>query len=111
MTPKKKNTKKIFLELFENSMGNISFACKGSNISRQTYYNWVDNDQDFADQVSNVNESLLDFAESKLAERIKSGHTAELIFFLKTKGKKRGYSETIQIREEKLPQGFNVHEI
>ena len=95
----------------QDSMGNISFACKSANISRQTYYNWMEKDDSFSVEVENVSEELLDFAESKLAERIKNGHTAELIFFLKTKGRKRGYTEQVQITHEKLPQGFNVHSI
>ena len=36
---------------------------------------------------------LLDFAEAKLMQKIKSGDIASILFFLKPKGKSRGYSE------------------
>jgi hypothetical protein len=39
----------------------------------------------------------LDLAESKLHEEILGGNTAAIIFFLKTKGKKRGYVERQEV--------------
>jgi len=91
-----KATKKDFLEAYELSLANISSACKRLAISRQTYYNWLE-DSDFALAVSNIQEGLLDFAESMLLKKIKDGGTTELIFFLKTKGKARGYVERQEI--------------
>ncbi len=39
----------------------------------------------------------MDFAESQLYKQIKEGSTAATIFYLKTKGKKRGYIERQEI--------------
>jgi hypothetical protein len=39
----------------------------------------------------------LDFAESQLYKQIKDGSTTATIFYLKTKGKQRGYVERQQI--------------
>ena len=39
----------------------------------------------------------LDFAESQLHNQIKSGNTSATIFYLKTKGKKRGYVEKSEL--------------
>ena len=45
------------------------------------------------DLLAEADESMLDFAESKLIEHINNNDITSLIFFLKTKGKKRGYVE------------------
>jgi hypothetical protein len=81
-----------FLEVFASKLGNISKACEAANISRQTYYDWM-KDQEFASKIEEVTEGLLDFAEHQLLSNIKEGKTAEILFYLKTKGKKRGYIE------------------
>lgn len=98
---KKPTKKEIFLKMFEISGCNITLACKKANIVRQTYYNWIDKDPDFADAVDNAREGLLDLAESILIKNIKEGGTTELIFFLKTKGKKRGYVERTEHKIDK----------
>tara|TARA_R100000742_G_C4254682_1_gene72701 strand:+ start:541 stop:879 length:339 start_codon:yes stop_codon:yes gene_type:complete len=87
-----------FLEVFASKMGNVSKACKAAQISRQTYYDWM-KDEDFAGKVDEVKEGLLDFAEHQLLANIKSGRTAEILFYLKTKGKSRGYIERQEISE------------
>ena len=85
-----------FIEVFKKQDGNISKACKASKISRQTFYDWM-KDPEFKDQIEHVRESLIDFAESQLLRNISKGKTAEILFYLKTKGKKRGYIERSEI--------------
>lgn len=85
-----------FLEVFASKMGNVSKACTAASISRQTFYDWI-KDKDFANKVDEVKEGLLDFAEHQLLSNIKEGKTAEILFYLKTKGKKRGYIERSEI--------------
>ena len=46
--------------------------------------------------LSDVDESLIDFSESKLLEQINAGNLTAIIFHLKTKGKKRGYVESVE---------------
>jgi len=101
----KKQDKGTFIEVFEKKGGNIDASCKAFGISRQTFYNWKSDDQDFADKISNVQEGLIDFVESKLMENIKDNDTTSTIFYLKTKGKSRGYTE----RQEIEHQGKNVN--
>ena len=85
-----------FLEVYASKMGNVSKACEATNISRQTYYDWM-KDKEFASKVNEVVEGLLDFAEHKLLSNIKDGKTAEILFYLKTKGKARGYIERQEV--------------
>ena len=85
--------KEKFLQILELNSGNVSVSCKKSNIGRQTYYQWKEADQEFADACVDVKEGLLDFAESQLQGLIKESNVIATIFFLKCKGKKRGYTE------------------
>ena len=89
--------KKILLQSLENSFGNISEACKKVSISRKTFYNYLRDDEDFKEAVEEIEESLIDLAESELYNQISKENTTALIFFLKTKGKKRGYIERTEV--------------
>jgi hypothetical protein len=99
--------KALFLEAFEQAAGNVSVACKKILISRETYYRWLKEDEDFKAKCEEVNESLLDMAETMLLKQIKSENTTSIIFYLKTKGKSRGYVERsehlVADSESKLP--------
>ena len=94
MTPKKrKELQSLFVEALLNSAGNISHACKKIGISRNTYYEWRKDDRDFDGLCEEQQEAIIDLVETKLMSNIQEGKTAEIIFFLKTKAKHRGYVE------------------
>jgi len=90
---KKEVNKKAILEALEKSLGVVTTAVKLVGISRSTFYKWIEEDQDFAKKVKDIENITLDFAESQLHTQIKDGSTSATIFYLKTKGKKRGYIE------------------
>lgn len=89
--------KKDFLIALKNNIGNISESCKVANIGRRTYYGWIEKDEKFKQDVEDAKEALIDLAESKLMENIKGNDNTSIIFFLKTKGKKRGYVEKQEV--------------
>lgn len=91
------NKKEVFLDAMNVAAGNVSIACKKARIARETFYRWKRDDPEFANKVFELEESLLDMAETMLLKNIKEGRTAEIIFFLKTKGKKRGYIERSEV--------------
>lgn len=99
------DTKKAaMLEALEKSLGIVSTACKMVDISRQTHYAWLKADEDYKKAVDSIQDGVLDFAESHLYKLVKEGNPAATIFFLKTKGKKRGYIERQEIEvQEKKP--------
>lgn len=72
---------------------NITATCAALDISRRTFYNKKEKSKTLQDLLAEADESMLDFAESKLIEHINNNDITSLIFFLKTKGKKRGYVE------------------
>lgn len=89
--------KKAMLQALQSSLGVVSTACKNVGIARQTHYEWMKEDIDYASSVKDLENVTLDFAESKLHELIFEGNVASVIFFLKTKGKVRGYIERSEI--------------
>ena len=91
------NKKETFLQALKLNLGNITEACKASNVPRRTYYHWVDAAEEFKQSCKDVEESLLDLAENRLLEKIDKYDITAIIFFLKTKGKKRGYQEKQEI--------------
>ena len=95
--------KKAMIAAMEKALGVVTTACKTIGISRQTHYNWL-KDPDYAAAIEDVSEVAVDFAESHLHKLIKEGNPAATIFFLKTKGKNRGYIERQEIAvAEKKP--------
>lgn len=90
---KSDNLKARVLEALEESLGIVTDACRKSNISRQSFYRWCKEDPDFKDKVDEIEDVALDFAESELHKQIRNGIPSSTIFYLKTKGKKRGFVE------------------
>ena len=89
-----------FLKALEETHGNITDACSASNVSRSAYYDWMEKDKEFKVTVDDIVEGVIDHVESKLFENINKNDTTSIIFFLKTRGKKRGYVERQEIEFE-----------
>lgn len=94
--------KKAMIAALQQSLGVVTSACKAVGISRETHYKWLREDVDYKYQVDDLSNIALDFAESQLHNQIKNGSTPATIFYLKTKGKKRGYIERQEIQHENL---------
>ena len=89
--------KAAMLEALRENLGNVTLACQMCHIGRRTYYDWLQADAEFAQAVETVADEAIDFAENSLMKAIKGGDTTATIFYLKTKGKKRGYTEKADI--------------
>jgi hypothetical protein len=85
--------KESIIAALEQSLGVVTTACKATDIPRSTFYKWLGEDKEFAKDVKDISNIALDFAESQLHKQMREGNTAATIFYLKTKGKKRGYIE------------------
>ena len=105
---KSEHNKKALLEALEKSLGVVTTACKQAGIGRTTFYEYL-KDLNFKKDVDSIQDIALDFAESQLHQQIQAGNTAATIFYLKTKGKKRGYVERQEITGvEGLPNSVTV---
>ena len=103
--------KATMLESIEKTLGVITQAAKLAGITRQAHYQWMQQDPEYKAAVEAITEVSLDFAESKLFELMQGAfsqtvtrdgeivnikdapNTSAIIFYLKTKGKHRGYIE------------------
>lgn len=90
------HNKKALVEAMEKSLGVVTTACRIVGISRWTYYDYYKNDVEFKKQIDDIQNIAIDYAESKLHEAIKDGNVTSIIFYLKTKGKDRGYIERVE---------------
>tara|TARA_R110000796_G_scaffold66805_1_gene153527 strand:- start:1570 stop:1926 length:357 start_codon:yes stop_codon:yes gene_type:complete len=101
--------KESLLAALEQSLGVVTVACKKADIPRSTYYKWLNEDEHFAKEVTDIENIALDFAESQLHTQIGGGNTSATIFYLKTKGKKRGYIERQEITgADGMPTNFQI---
>lgn len=96
---KKKNqkrtevTKDTLIDSMRQNMGNITLACHFTGCSRSTFYRYMDEDEQFKKDVDDISNMAIDICEAELWKLIKEGNPTAIIFFLKTKGKVRGYVE------------------
>ena len=101
--------KESILKALEHSLGVVTVACRNAEIPRSTFYKWINEDENFAKEVLDIENIALDFAESQLHSQIRGNNTSATIFYLKTKGKKRGYVERQEITGvEGMPTNFQI---
>lgn len=79
-----------FLDVLEKALGVVSVALQKCDLERTKYEGWMKNTE-FKKRVERINEMSIDFVENKLLLKIKDGDLSAIQFYLKTKGKKRGY--------------------
>jgi len=101
--------KKAMIQALEKSLGVVTSACKAVGINRSTHYEWLKTDEEYKKAVEDVENIALDFAESQLHKQIMDGNTAGTIFYLKTKGKKRGYIERTEVQQETTYKSLDIN--
>jgi hypothetical protein len=89
-------SKEAMLFALGKTLGVVTPAAKMAGISRQTHYDWLKDDAAYANLAQDMKSEALDFAETKLHQKIQGGDTTAIIFFLKTQGKERGYVERVE---------------
>lgn len=89
--------KQMLIEALERNLGLVTPSCKEVGISRKQFYHYCRVDADFKAAVDEINESTIDFVENQLYTKIKQGSEKSILFYMKYKGRGRGYTESIQI--------------
>ena len=73
--------------------GNVTAVARRFGVSRTTIYNRINKYPTVKLALAEARDEMLDNAESVLYKQVLAGNMTALIFFLKTQGKRRGYSE------------------
>jgi len=119
---KTQQTKAGMIEALKVSLGVISDACKICGINRWTHYDWVKTDPEYKKQVEELSDLAFEFVESQLFKVIKGysmpedkifqyegspvivptkknvgPDTQAITFYLRTKGRKKGYVERTEV--------------
>lgn len=99
MRPSKysKEQKKQYLDILRQNMGLVTHACQQFGIARETHYTWYKIDEWFKTEVDNIEKTNIEFVESKLYQLINQGNDKAILFYLKTKGRKFGYGDNVDI--------------
>lgn len=98
--------KRAQITALESTLGIVTQACRISGVSRSQHYLWENEDPEFKQAVKMVEEMAIDFAESKLHKNIEKGKETSIIFYLKTKAKKRGYVERTEVDQPSNNEQF-----
>lgn len=88
------------LEALKKNLGNVTLASKAVGIERTLHYYWIKNDEEYVKELNDLDDIVLDFAEASLYKQIKEGSTPATVFYLKSKGKARGYSDKTEVVHE-----------
>ena len=92
--------KRRVLEALDKSLGIVTTACARAGVSQTQFYEWKRTDAEFAEAVKAIDNKQLDFVESKLFDNINKNDTQSILFYLRTKGKSRGYTERTELQVE-----------
>lgn len=84
------------LKALQKNMGLVTYAARAANVSPWFYYEQYKNNPEFKRAVDEIQDNRLDMAEAMLLRKIQEGNDTCLIFYLKTKGKNRGYIERVE---------------
>jgi hypothetical protein len=89
----KKKNKELLLKSLQENLGILASALKVANMNRNTFSKYYEEDLIFRNLVDEIREEAVDYVEGQLFRQIKNGGASQTIFYLKTKGKHRGYIE------------------
>lgn len=96
MYSKEKNKERM-LEALERCLGVVTPACKEIGLTRKVFYDYYHSDPDFKAKVDDIQDITFDFVENQLFKAIKNGSERSIMFYMKYKGRRRGYSDSVDV--------------
>jgi hypothetical protein len=97
MSQKKIPSKEVLIEALKELDGNMAACARRFHCSRGTVWSVVNSDLELRELVDELSSSFTDEAEQTLFKAIRDGNIIATIFYLKTRGRDRGYSERLEL--------------
>jgi L-lactate utilization protein LutB len=88
--------KSRFLKELEKSHGVLTQACTEAHVKRVTIYRYLKKWPDFKERVEEIRRNAIDYVETQLWKLIEQGDTPSVLFFLRCRGKDRGYIDKVE---------------
>ncbi|MFW6026201.1 MAG: hypothetical protein ACOCRX_07650 [Candidatus Woesearchaeota archaeon] len=107
--PESAQNKINFLKEYIITFGNNALAANRIGKDPDSIYKWLKTDKYFEMLYLEVKNILLDFAEMRLYQLVNVGDLKAIEFFLKTKGKERGYTERIENENTYKDDTININ--
>jgi hypothetical protein len=79
-----------FLEVLEQNMGVVSLTLDMTKTNRAIFNDWM-TEVFFNEKVKDIDAKTFDIVEKLLLDEINKGNMSAIQFYLKTKGRNRGY--------------------
>lgn len=92
MAPRKKK----MVEAMAKHLGIVTSACQEVGLNRDTYYQWLKNDKDFAEAIIALEGRKEDVIEKAFLSLVIDRNPQAVIHAVKTKLKYRGYGDEIK---------------
>jgi transposase-like protein len=77
--------------------GNIAAVARALGVDRSTVWDRVKANSRLQKVLTEARETMIDSVESKLYDKALEGDVVSMIFFLKTQGRARGYSDRMEL--------------
>ncbi len=104
---KREQTAARIIKALKETNGLLTMAATKSGIGYRTVCRYVAEYPSVKEAAQDAKETMLDFAEGKLYQKIKAGDNVAILFFLKTQGKARGYIERQELSNP-IGESFRV---
>ena len=79
--------------LIDKMSGNVAAIARALGVSRGAVWNRIQESANLQKALEDAREQMIDNVESTLYKKALGGDVTSMIFFLKTQGKRRGYTE------------------
>ena len=91
--------------------GFVTYTAKKLGVTYQAIYARIKKSPQLQRTINEINESYLDLTEHSLIKKIKAEDLGAICFYLKCKGKSRGYIEKQQLEHSQDPNNPIVQKI